>query len=549
MATYYWRGLTGTSWSVAGNWSTGSTSTLGGAVPTNADDCIFDANSSACTVNVASVCRSVNFTAYTRTITMSNSLTLGATAGSNMGLYLGSAMTISGSASIGTNYATGTFQSNGKIWPNALGICNVGLVSNGRVVTVVDDFIVNGNLFLGGGNGNFTLSGSGNFSGYSSVLVTGGPNISTPKRITMLGTGTLSGNQSTIAYLELDVTINSGINTVTVGTLNIQNMTFTYSSGTVNVVSGTTINTGAGAVIWNTNPIVFSNINLGSTAAVTITNTINSNLYISGNLSTLVSIRNLAINGSDLYVSGSCIFDTITSGNVGGTATIRMRGKGLLSATSANPALGNITSPITFESGANTITLRGNTSNYFIYNGGPITYTSGIIDTTTNLVTILLLGATTLNTQGINWYGIRTSAGGTYTLNSQLSANTLTIANTGALTFAGAYGFNVGEFSWVNGTITQTLTLTQLIEYIVRTSIVTRGAPSSLITFTSSDATNRALLTLNNSATQDVGFTSATRIDSSSGQTIYSRRGVLTNTINWQLLVNPSTVAKSFILQ
>ena len=46
MATYYWRGLTGSTWGTAGNWSTGSTSTLGGVVPTVADDLIFDANSS-----------------------------------------------------------------------------------------------------------------------------------------------------------------------------------------------------------------------------------------------------------------------------------------------------------------------------------------------------------------------------------------------------------------------------------------------------------------------------------------------------------------------
>jgi hypothetical protein len=549
MATYYFRNATA-NWGTSTNWSTSSGGPANGAVPTNADDAIFDTNSGNCTVDTtARVARSVNFTAYTRTITMSNTITLGAAGGTNMALYLGSGMTIAGVSGINTAYATGIFQSNGKVWPNALGICNASTISNGRVVTVVDDFIVNGNLFLGGVNANFVLSGNGNFSGYSSVLVTGGPLVAAPKKITMLSGGTLSGNQSTSAYLELDVTINSGINTVTIGTLNIQNMIFTYSSGTVNVVSGTTINTGAGAVTWNTNPIVFSNINFGSAVAVIITNTINSNLYISSNLSTLVSIRNLALNGSDIYVSGSCIFDTLTSGNIGGTSIIRMRGTGLLSANSTNIALANIQSPITFEAGANTITLRGNASNYFVYDVGPITYTSGVIDTTTNSVTMLLLGATTFNTQGMNWFGVRTGSNATYTLNSQLSANTLTIGNTGALTFAGTYGFNVGSFSWVNGTGIQTLTLTQLIEYIVRTSIVTRGSSSSLIAFASASGTDRALLTLNNSATQDVGFTSATRIDSSSGQTIYSRRGILTNTVNWQLLVNPPTVAKSFILQ
>jgi hypothetical protein len=73
MAIYYWRGLTNSNWGTAGNWSTGSTSTLGGAVPTNVDDAIFDINSSACTVNVTTAqTRSINFTTYTQTITMTN---------------------------------------------------------------------------------------------------------------------------------------------------------------------------------------------------------------------------------------------------------------------------------------------------------------------------------------------------------------------------------------------------------------------------------------------------------------------------------------------
>jgi hypothetical protein len=292
---------------------------------------------------------------------------------------------------------------------------------------------------------------------------------------------------------------------------------------------------------------VFSNISLGDAVASTIINTINSNLNISGNLSTFASIRNVIINGSDVYLSGSCLFDTITSGQIGGTSTIRFRGAGLLSATGATSA-GVFISPMTFESGVNTVTLRGNASGNINYNAGPITYTSGIVDSTTNSVTLNLNGATTLNTQGMNWYSISTSTNSTHILNSVLSATTLTISNTGSLTWSGSFGFNVGTFSWLAST-TQVITLTQLVEYIIRTSMTTRGSAANLITLTSSGAGNRALLTLNNSAIQDVGFTSATRIDSSLGQTIYTRKGALTDTVNWQLLTNPVTVSKSFLLQ
>lgn len=547
MAIYYFRNAAA-NWGTATNWSTSSGGPANGAVPTNVDDAIFDANSGNCTVDTtARVARSVNFTAYTRTITMSNTITLGTAGGTNMALYLGSGMTIAGTAGINTVYATGILQSNGKVWPNNLGICNSGVGSNGRVVTIVDDWTINGVLFLGSGNFNFTLSGNGNFNCNSSVIINGGPQVSTSKTITMLGSGSLSGTQSTTSFLECNVTINSGVNTVTVGNLNIRSISFTYSSGTVNVVSGTTILTGNGTVTWNTNPMIFSNITLGDAVASTIINTINSNLNISGNLSTSATIRNVIINGSDVYLSGSCLFDTITSGQIGGTSTIRFRGAGLLSATGATSA-GIFISPMTFESGVNTVTLRGNASGNINYNTGPITYTSGIVDSTTNSVTLNLNGATTLNTQGMNWYSISTSSNSTHILNSVLSATTLTISNTGSLTWSGSFGFNIGTFSWLAST-TQTITLTQLVEYIIRTSMTTRGSAANLITLTSSNAVNRALLTLNNSAIQDVGFTSATRINSSSGQTIYTRRGALTDTVNWQLLTNPVTVSKSFLLQ
>ena len=73
-----WRNGAGTGlWGTPGNWDTG-------AIPTAATDAIFDNLSPNCTVNITTaVCRNLNFnsgTGYTNTITMTNNITVGATA-------------------------------------------------------------------------------------------------------------------------------------------------------------------------------------------------------------------------------------------------------------------------------------------------------------------------------------------------------------------------------------------------------------------------------------------------------------------------------------
>jgi hypothetical protein len=70
---------------------------------------------------------------------------------------------------------------------------------------------------------------------------------------------------------------------------------------------------------------------------------------------------------------------------------------------------------------------------------------------------------------------------------------------------------------------------------------------ASPITMTSSSLSIRAIWTLNNGASQIMTYINGTRIDSSLGQTIYSFGGVLTDTINWNQLTVPGTVAYTFV--
>jgi hypothetical protein len=65
--------------------------------------------------------------------------------------------------------------------------------------------------------------------------------------------------------------------------------------------------------------------------------------------------------------------------------------------------------------------------------------------------------------------------------------------------------------------------------------------------FTSDHATIKAIIILKMGATQDIGFTNATRIDSSGGQTIYSYKGTITTCLNWSAAIGVAkTVAYTF---
>ena len=218
-----------------------------------------------------------------------------------------------------------------------------------------------------------------------------------------------------------------------------------------------------------------------------------------------------------------------------------MRDSGFLSmsGSSGSAAEGYLGCNVSFESGSNQIDIIGTLR----YRDRTIIYTSGVINTTNN--TLNLLAASTLNTEGMTWGTITNSASLTVTLNSTLSANTITGGN--SISFGGSFGFYTNN---LNYTIAGGgLTLGAGNFYYVRQSLFARGTLASRAIFSSSTVSLVSYLTLENSATQDVGFTSATRIDSSLGQTIYTRKGVLTTTTNWSLLANPVTVYKSFISQ
>src|SRR5215207_283203 len=125
-----------------GNWSAGAT-WVGGVAPTAADDAVLNATSGNVTIDsTACVCRSLNCTGYTGTLTMaaSHTLTIGdATAGaSNIALKLVPGMTFvpaNGTSSVisfaSTSATQQTIDSGGK----TLGRVNIAGAGSSYILT------------------------------------------------------------------------------------------------------------------------------------------------------------------------------------------------------------------------------------------------------------------------------------------------------------------------------------------------------------------------------------------------------------------------------
>jgi hypothetical protein len=247
------------------------------------------------------------------------------------------------------------------------------------------------------------------------------------------------------------------------------------------------------------------------------------------------------INGSNISFGRDISLPTLTTQNIIGTATFVLTGPGTMS---MNPAVttGTFRNNLVFNNGANTFRISGS----FRYQGGTITYTSGIIDTTTLLSNLILPAAASFNTNGMSWYDITIPNTATHTLNSELTVNdALTIQGVNT-TFAGAGGFNVSSFIGTLPAASRIITFNDAAtDFIIRDNLNFSTTPSITYTLTSDDAINRAYLTFRTSSTSTTAYVNPIRIDSSRGRTVLSPSSSLTDTINWSL---GRTIPQSFIL-
>lgn len=172
MASRYFRNTGNTSWSVTTNWSATDGGASVGAIPTTADDVFFTSNSGSCTVNVAGVGLTINFTGYVNTITMTNGITI------SSNITLASGMTIAGTSAF-TASGVCTFVAAGKTVP-------------ALVITAASTFTPSGTLnvttlTLGG----CTFSGATGWTAVTCSFPTTGSNTTFVSGTTYNVTGTL----------------------------------------------------------------------------------------------------------------------------------------------------------------------------------------------------------------------------------------------------------------------------------------------------------------------------------------------------------------------
>jgi hypothetical protein len=417
---------TGGLWNATGTW-------VGGVVPTAIDDVVAVATSGNLTVNVASTCKSIDFTNYVATFTMSAGLTV------KGNVKFVNTMTFNAASSVGlTLDTTATITSSGLTIP-----CGLYFAGTNPTITLADNWTVSvpaGTTAISIGSSSTLTLNANQISSNGNILI-GAGGISGTTSFVMTGTSTLSGN----GIFRNNLTFNAPGQTITVGASGALNFNYrtgilTYTAGTVQMFSSSVILQIGASTTLNTTGITWSNATLSGVATITLT----SDLAISGAL--VVQTNAVTINGAgrNVNVGGNLTMNN----NSSGTASITMSGTGTWSSTGwafTNNFIINT---------AGTVTISG----VVYYNTGTFTYTAGTVVTTGS--TLNLNNSSTINTNGINWVNV--SATGTQTMTSNLNiSGTLTTNDTTTFTSSGGALLNLtGNLSLVSTDISShTVTL------------------------------------------------------------------------------------------
>lgn len=367
----------------------------------------------------------------------------------------------------------------------------------------------------GGASANWSATANTNWSATNA----GSNNASVPTTtddVTFNGSGTTANTSSIISatITILSLTISSGY-TATMTHNALLTIAGNWTFGTSYTVAGTqgvTISSGSSITsngrTW-TLPLTF---NGGNT-----TKTLIGDLTVSGLFSTSNSSQTINKTTSEiLRLNGGATINATTLG----TADIIIGG-GTWTGAGGTSFTNNVTL-------TGTIIINGSTVQY----GGGTLLNSGATATTTG--STLTLGTNcTLDTNGINWNNITiANTLTTLTNNSLLTVNGTLLLNAQAnVVFSGTSPFTVGTLSNISTQAT-TITLKSGLTYTITTglsSFLTRNGSS--LSFTSSDSTLKANLTLNYGATCNC-LANFTRINASGGRTINTFNGTVTNCNN-----------------
>lgn len=353
-ARFFVNGGVDNNWGTSGNWSTSSGGAGGAGVPTTADDVTFDTNSPNCTINAsARVCKTMTASAYTNTLTFSQTLTVSGN------VTLGASLTFAGASALRVD-TTGTLTSNGKTVSVPM-----SFLGNSQTYTLADAWTISGLITFGNGSGALTLNGN-TLNATGSVTTAVNSVVSGTTTLVFAGTGTWS---STWVSGAGGVTLTTSVNTV--GTLTISGTviytgTFTYVAGTVVTTGSTFAIRGAsaitsGSIVWAT----VSYIGSGTTT------TLNDAMVLTGDFLLSTASANVIWNGFSVTVPGNF---TLALTRLSGTTKIILTGSGTFGASGAGVSLANpvdinttgtvVTSwaPLTIASGCVITVVAGHTS-------------------------------------------------------------------------------------------------------------------------------------------------------------------------------------------
>lgn len=537
MATYYFRS-TGTNWGTAGDWSaTPSPSYTAGAVPLVTDDVVFEAASANCIVATSNrVCKTIDFTNYTNTITFTTNVSV---AGN---VTLGVGMIIAGAGFLVIT-TTSTLTPNGKIWTGNFGVQPSGIGVQ-FTVTLAASFTIEGTFshFTGSGatvtfNG-FTLTLKGNLS-FSTSGIAGTSNIviAPPIGTTKTATAGVQINNSSLEFNGATGATFNMLGNFSYGgsVLKYTNGTFVHSTGIFSLGAGTL------TVSVDTAGMSFNQMGVSANGMVI---TLLSDINCRGNFYVQTVTFSGAFNVNVASISAA------SGGCQGGNIVFR----------SGTTHLGVVYSAGTWNDGitsySSNIVIAGNpTIGSCGMNGGSLTYTSG----TPNFNgTFILQGTVTLNLPGMPAFNNLTISTGVITTanitnNAPFTVNgIMTNTHTNA-----AHVINwLGSSGWSTATLLNsftggTLSLTSGVSYTIRSAISFTGGTFATRPVIRASLTNstKAILTLNPGATQTMVYVNGTDIDSSQndGQTIWTFSGVITRTVNWNIGSRPGTVAYVFV--
>lgn len=469
-------------------------------------------------------------------ITLGSNLTLTGTlsiGNSTTSFVLGGFSLISTNANLtmlGTN-ATFTMPANQTF--KTLTITGTSATINTNTLTITENLTINNTV---SGTTTIVYGGTGTWT-----AVNAGGIINNILTINTAGTLTISGTvyKGTGLFTYTAGTIDDTTGTVAVQQLTLNLSGFTFRKFLVNNtitltsnLNATTFGTWGGnttSFVLGGNLLNFTHLEFGNTSTTTLPTawTAQNVEFVAGG----------ALNTNSITVTGN--LTQSGNGAMSGTTTFTYAVPALSTGTWSRTGSIRLGNNLTINS-AGTINFTGGHLGTAIF-----TYTAGTVNVQVGS-TLYINGNLTINGAGITWYNVTlgspVSPNGQVSsliLNTQLICLGILSIDASVTTFSGTDGtFDTYDFILGSDAITlRTTTLVSTKTYRVRQSFTcTQATDANRVLLRSSVAASQAIFTVDAGSTIDVGFVNATDINSSLGRTIYSYKGVFSNTLNWSLL-------------